>query len=178
MAMQWGKGGKTVQAEIDAKRRELAEVQQAAEAERQAAIVAENELKTVLDEQVAITAVARARVATNKAGVLIDKAALLEAEIAQLERRALEEEAAATQARLDAEMKILVSQLWAAHDAAKSTARAERDALLAQSKIDGESPHAATALSVADTIGDLLVRARVAVWTVEGLTFERNLKAV
>lgn len=141
-----------IQALLGSKRAELAEVKRAATAEKQAAIAARSELATVTDEKAAITAVARERVASNKARVLGDQAAELEAEISALEQQAKEERAAILAADADTKRSAAVAALWEAFATVQAAADAERAALEAKATASGD-PWVLHSGTIGDTAG-------------------------
>lgn len=168
-----------LQAQLDGKRRELAEVKKAATDATQASIEAKNELASVLDEKKAVELVARERVMGNRARVLNGQAAELEREISELGQRLQEEAAAEAAAEVRRHMPVAVAALWQAFERVQVLVEAERVALAAKAAAEGGNPwQVAQYGHIADQLGDMLQVLGVAKWDLNGRTGQKSLRRV
>jgi len=157
-----------LQAQLDGKRSELAEVKRQAAAETQAAITAGNELKTVLDEGAAIAAVARQTVSTNKARVLGEQAAQLEADVAELKRQIAEERIKTLGATWEAARLALIEEAWAFREKLEAAEQADTTLRDAKAKRDGTSHGGSPLTSQKRLLYDFMVQIGAAELTYEG----------
>jgi len=171
--------GQELQAQLDGKRKELAEVTKAATDATQASIAAKNELGSVLDETAAVALVARERVQGNRARALNGQAADLEREISELEQLIKEQAATEADAEVRRQMPVAVAALWQAFERAQALVEAERVALAAKSAAEGGNPwQVAQYWHIVDQLGDVLQALGVARWDLNGRTGTKILRRV
>lgn len=173
------KAQEDLQAQLDGKRRELAEVQRQAADATQASIEAKNELASVLDEKKAVELVARERVQGNRARVLNGQAAELEREISELGQRIKEEAATEATAEVRRQMPVAVAALWQAFERVQALVDAERVAVAAKSAAEGGNVwQVAQYGPIADQLGDVLQALGAAKWDLNGRTGQKVLRRV